>query len=633
MKEKSAIAMFILCFIFMFALTGCGDPEIPFVPPTHRLDRKALINAIPVEEQNPGTLTTPRIVVLLDDSSSIARYISDGRNTAYEQAIIACGGFFKNTGDGHFAGYSTSALLSDASTPIANDDVSDYFVKAATAGQYRSDDISRVGTAFRNLKEVESYRRNQVILLITDMLITDSNRRYSEWELLSEEMMMYVKSKSANIGIVAIRSFCRGNLPTVPEVTLQPPHTFTGFLQGFPTAALDGEINGGNGADRNIYFIFMGDSELVEKYTKELAQSDELEVFSSNGKVEILLLDEYPQSEVSLPVAVPLSEKPGNILLSDSFSAYAKELPGTNPFSFVLNEPLIDGWGYKHDELMWDDRISEGNIPFWRVWNEQAERGTAKITATFDVGDEIITGDGNISIRCLTLDHTGSTVVYSDNNQNYFPLKSCDISNGKMTVSLTLSLSKLNLNEPIVFMLDVPLMKKIAIPSYSPIEYEENENVRWVDKWSMNWDEYFRAAYRLFPAQTDDQGNVIRAAYWAIGVGARGYVNITTSVVGTTPFLDEFIRSLYVARQDFISESNKSDVNDDVHQYAWFGFVKRQSLMADKTMANAEAVKEGQKVNVKADPEDNGGYAFSTIEIAQMRRDIENSSAITAGDG
>ena len=620
------------------------------------LNREVIIEGLSKHErEEPIHYEDTEVIFVLDDSSSMAPLLT-AESQAYAASLRAFSHIYSlNTNERQtFAGFRMRALADSDSLPDFADNPEDFFQSALEQSTYflngkkmpvplehnkkayrpedikliQNSDVSQLGTALSKLKALAGAgtRDGQLIVLITDMLLTDSKRIGSEYQLLAREMKPWIENSSTNIGIIALKSFATGYLTPVSDVVYTAgEYVFQKFNSNklFSGTGTRDE----RGDERNVYLIFLGDDSLVKQGMRDIQNSYELAPFLEKS-VQSLALDDYPAQNIILPSTTPLKDTKRYVSLSSEFSTYCLPLPTDKGNSFVYSPPLTDvtkTTGFEEYQTGWDADISRNAIPFWRVWNEKAAQGTGEVIITFKTDSEILLTKNDIIISGYTIKN-GATVTFDNSVDNYATVNNCSVSNdGTVRLSIYVSQSKLDLNVPVLFHISVPLGKEMHSMKYEPTLYQERYS--WVSSLNMDWQSYYRNAY-----DNGSSGQTWAGLEWQYlntrNLNANGY-----SVFGQTPFIEEFINSLFVMRQAFINDSNVSYVNMDTIQQFCFGFVKRQVLSDEmdyiREFLEARYFEQTVSFNYpdyfdkKDGLDENVGYAFSENEKALIQEMLD----------
>ncbi|MDR2359861.1 MAG: hypothetical protein LBD85_01080 [Oscillospiraceae bacterium] len=615
--------------IVLLALAGCGRNNDVTAPSLALLDRKTVINNIPKAEKPPGESESgEEVYVILDDSSSVGKYALSG--TLFSDALSSGKAIF--TDSDFFRGYKMSDLLvsqtdtgNDAEIPSVSS-AGQFFDNAATDSGYNSDsDKSNLAVALDNLKiasGADKFAEDKLIVLISDLYLTNSDGTQLALIGLSDTMGSFINNKDGNVSIVALQSMADDNSQIAVELD-----TVTLAVKGLSRKINKSDINYGkqdNSGKRPVYFLFMGDTELVSKYTDEFVGSIKQSSRYNEDDVKTIILDEFPVSDEVPPPAQPLID-PIVPVLGDDFAEYALSLDA-NALDYVFTPSLTDTeTGLDNDVYAWDSFISDGKIPIWRVWDKGLDSGSEEFSLSFTTDKGVSVDSERIAVKCFTVDtDSGKTLAEADTGNEYVNIGTVPAT-GTINIPLKLLQPKLTVNNPLLFLLDVTLEKELPKAEYVPVDYSEAGELAWIYDRTLTTDEYWDNCYKDFPIYDDDNKITgYRKGFWPGGGGSRKDGTSGYELHDQTWYLSDFISKLFERRQNFINEENKPRIDDSVHQYALFGFVVRQSYATERTQLGYTS---------KTEPGDNGGYAFSIEEIGKLKSGMKTQNISEDTDG
>jgi hypothetical protein len=654
MKNKTLYILFLL-IIAQFILNSCGqsrenvqdNKEVASTKDLVTLDRLVIVDSLPAHEEaiTEKIIPTENIYVLLDNSYSMRGFLSDNDFGLFYTVMKSAGEIFKNSSS--FYGYKMSDLLKEAApkedetssgeseTESDESDLNperngtEFFKIAIEKSNYdgttetrynnrkkrvkSATDEGRLPEAITLLKRKSPKNEKILFVAISDLRVTDESGKISRILSLIDPLNSFISSKSYNVGIIAIQSTYYQGLPNAPQVVNNSNEYQLVDLRNYI-----GEAQMKNGAaflNCPVYIVLFGNSDMVNEYMDSFKRV----LPTDDPTIKYLLLDPYPENDDGPPIAQDLYENPVEPELSANFKHYALELPKSKEaLKFVFSPPLsgISETQFSSTQLAWDHYISEDKIPFWRLWNQGITDPTSDLSLSFKVGKNVTIDPAEIVIHSFEIKPDSTSTISGIDKNNLINIGKPIEDNNSIRVPLKLLQTKLNLNSPVMFIFDAPLVKKIPAAPYTEVDYTNDPNVNWYKDWTLNLEEYFKNAYTTMK----NEKGVKYPWFWLDGeyypIKENGTFYRSS---GKTLELDKFIENMYKIRQVFIKTNNIPVINSDIHQYAAFGFVVRQKYRTD------EWKKEGNKGNPD-DPDfrdNNGNYAISDNEIANL---INNNS-------
>jgi hypothetical protein len=591
------------------------------------LDRETIIAKLQeIKDPNSSVVQNETIHVLLDDSSSVACYASE--NTLFAAGMEVCGKLFESSDSRFFKGYRISELSSVSLDDTQlnklefNPDPSVFFTKIVCTKSYnQSDESPLVGAMAKFLRFKEPNTKN-LYVIVTDLFVTDENGQHPKLMDLPKVMESVVSSKLNNVALIALQSMCYSGIPAHIDSDFSHYDAVKSISLGKDGGdkVLKNYINGGHGAKRPIYLLLLGDAELVERYKKSI--TDGLRNYS-NTDVQALSLDDFPYSNAVMPKAQPL-ETSLELTLDDDFQKYAKELPtDVSALNHVFTPSIGTG---SPTATNWDQFITDKPFPFFRIWVGDSNSGfdpktrSKNFSVTYDLGSKVTTKLEKIQVHCFYVDEHNKTIhtpiEVEGNNGNDIRIENIENVGSKLKISMRLQNTHLELNRPLLVLLDLTLEKDIPASKYDPIAYA-NEHP-WIYDWTLAANEYFETAYWWEEPKINNDGSIARRGgwrFWLDGSHPKPQ-NKTFELYNKTLNFSDFVTKLYEDRAQFIHDNNMPWHSDNVHQYAIFGFVLRQSYALERSGNSG-------KTEGPTKDDDNGGYAFSINEIREITKQLQ----------
>ncbi|MCL2197421.1 MAG: hypothetical protein FWB80_00710 [Defluviitaleaceae bacterium] len=465
---------------------------------------------------------------------------------------------------------------------------------------------------FDNARDVEFYRRsdsvhlsplsgymyeflnihydsleNQIFILVTDMDLSggvDDAGIPNEFVAL---LSRFIKNSRNNVGIIGIQSEYLGNITAMPELLLDANADIVGIYSSGNTVNRF-HVNYGNPVYRPVYLLFIGSSNAVRDYMNRFKERfPNVEDLSRTGEYRYFIFDDLP-SHLPIPIQIQLSTITPE--LNNALDRYAFDVEG---LLHLVSDSLTGDAGISREQITWDNRITDLQIPFWRIYS--GFRNSSNFT------------DGQRPGLRITLNETHDTLLFDEYvNIRMFTANGDWINNPVSHIYATENRASRNQidfeiipssfvnDEPKIFVVDV---ERRVINEQVSYRFQRFRDFRWIEDWTLD--------LRLFrdEAYLRNQEGIFEFTLWTPPYVASD----NFSQAHRTPFLNNLFDRLITLRTDFIQNTLYQErVAYTSHQYAIFGFVARDRyVMHFPNALNNET----------------GGFAFSTYEIQNMNRE------------